>query len=163
MSNNRSTVRQHLHAHCCGLALVAVLSASSVQARCFEYGPKMVTLEGRLSMKVFYGPPNYGDNPNTDARKLQYVLSLDAPICVNGDLKSDATKEAVHNVTVIQIVASTPELRQALQLTLGHKTQISGTLLHAETAHDHTPVLLLLKHVGSTPSAMLSNNRWRGP
>ena len=42
-----------------------------------------IKLSGKVALKTFYGPPNYGENPDTDARETQAMLFLAKPICVD--------------------------------------------------------------------------------
>jgi len=48
-----------------------------------EYEPAVVELEGKLRVKTFYGPPNFGENPKTDLKERCWILSLDKPINVH--------------------------------------------------------------------------------
>ena len=45
------------------------------------YQPTIVTLKGTLSVKTFYGPPNYGENPDTDAKEDLPILIFKKPKC----------------------------------------------------------------------------------
>ena len=116
-------------------------------AQCLRYEPTVVTLEGTLSTKLFYGPPNYGETAQQDAKEPQYLLSLEEPICTDRDPKSPDLNAAESGVTVLQLVAGTAELREALRSALGRKVLVNGTLFHAHTGHHHTPVVLTLKQV----------------
>jgi hypothetical protein len=127
--------------------LVAGICAVPAHAQCLSYEPTVVTLEGLLSTKLFYGPPNYGETPQQDSKESAYLLSLEKPICTDRDPNSAGLNEAETGVTVVQLVANTAELRQALQSALGRKVLVNGTLFHAHTGHHHTPVLLTLKRV----------------
>ena len=81
--------------------LAAVCSMAETKA--LHYPPGGVTLRGKLVSKTFYGPPNYGENPESDTKKSQYILILDSPVEVIGD-KSDfyhMTEKGVKEVTVV--------------------------------------------------------------
>jgi hypothetical protein len=127
--------------------LVTYIAAVPAHAQCLSYEPTAVALEGLLSTKIFYGPPNYGETPQQDAKEPQYLLSLEKPICTNRDPKSPDLNEAESSVTVVELVAGTAELRKALRSALGRKVLVNGTLFHAQTAHHHTPVVLTLTQV----------------
>jgi hypothetical protein len=47
-----------------------------------EYEPAVVELEGRLINTMFFGPPNFGEDPETDSKEMTRILSLDKPINV---------------------------------------------------------------------------------
>jgi len=128
--------------------LVACIGASIAQAQCLNYDPDVVTLQGVLYLKLFYGPPNFGENPETDAKDEQYLLKLDAPICVNpdGQVKS-FNNEAESGLTDVQLVVNDPKFWPLLKRGLDHRIKATGTLYHAHTAHHRTKVLLWLKDV----------------
>jgi hypothetical protein len=52
---------------------------------CLHYGGDPVTLTGKVKVQTFYGPPNYGENPDTDSRETQLILVLAEPICVEAN------------------------------------------------------------------------------
>ena len=121
------------------LALSCAFEAHA-QKPCFQYLQDGVELSGTVFLKTFFGPPNYGEDPKTDAREQQALLRLDHPFCVNA-LPSDydeAEKEQ-HVVTLV------PLGRFDLGPFAGKHVVVSGSLFHANTAHHHTPVLIDLR------------------
>ena len=103
-----------------------------------EYAPAVVELEGTLSIKTFFGPPNFGENPNTDSKEETRVLILDKPINVRAKIETEPTLgPPVRNVRELQLVFDRP-----LRKWAGKKLIVKGTLFYAHTGHHFTDVLL---------------------
>src|SRR5690606_37868318 len=49
-----------------------------------DYWPAVVELKGELSVETFFGPPNFGEDPETDTKERHWILTLDKPINVRG-------------------------------------------------------------------------------
>lgn len=104
-----------------------------------SYQPTIVELNGTLSVKTYYGPPNYGENPDTDTKEALPVLVLSKPVNVRGnpDPKAGFDRRSVEDVREIQLVLTTPHKE-----FIGKTVLVKGTLFHAFTAHHHTDVLM---------------------
>ena len=103
-----------------------------------DYWPAVVELKGELSVETFFGPPNFGEDPETDTKERHWILTLDKPINVRGRKDPDpGLAPSVENVDKLQLVLS----KTATEL-VGKKVKIKGTLFHAHTGHHHTDVLL---------------------
>ncbi len=50
--------------------------AAAQDKRWLSYEPAVIQLEGQLTMELKYGPPNYGEQPKTDAKVRVPVLML---------------------------------------------------------------------------------------
>jgi hypothetical protein len=102
------------------------------------YWPAVVELEGKLSVKTFFGPPNFGENPKTDSKQRSRILSLDKPINVRAKDETDPTLgPSVDNVRELQLIFD-----ESLRELIGKKVIVKGTLLHAHSGYHHTDVLL---------------------
>jgi hypothetical protein len=55
-----------------------------------RYEPAVVKLSGILVMDAYYGPPNYGEEPETDPIEQNWTLKLDQPVDVLADPKLSA-------------------------------------------------------------------------
>ena len=106
---------------------------------CFEFENDSVQLKGTIFTRIYFGPPNYGENPATDRREEQALLLLDAPICVKG--RRDATAFNEGNVIVVQLAAISVQ-PNVVYGAVGHRVEVSGSLFHSETGHHRTPVLV---------------------
>ena len=141
-----------------GLVLLAAgWTPSIVRAeRCLQYGPVVVDLTGKIVLRTFFGPPNYGEDPAGDRRETQGVLELDRPICVVGDPSDNLNSESERDQRVVTLV---PSQGMDLRRYANQRVTVSGTLFHAHTAHHSTRVLLTISRV--TPIATRSKAKPR--
>lgn len=104
-----------------------------------EYEPTVVELKGKLITKMFYGPPNYGENPDTDSKEEFAILVLRKPVNVHGipDSYSGYERMSVNHVREMQLV-----LRKQHKDLIGKEVTVKGTIFHANTGHHHTAVLM---------------------
>ena len=112
-------------------------------AQCLHYSGDPVTLTGEVILQTFYGPPNYGENPNTDSRETQAILVLVQPICVSANPSSYEDEEK--NQVKVTLV-STDGVN--LGAYVGKRITFQGILFHANTGHHRTPVLMRVLRIG---------------
>ena len=114
------------------------------RGRELSYEPTVVELEGTLTIKTFYGPPNYGENPKTDSKEKQWILKLKEPVDVIGDKgpPNDLTFTSVYRVTQMELV-----LLGRHNNLIGKQVLVKGTLFHAHTGHHHTDVLMEVQSI----------------
>jgi len=123
-----------------GTILVAVAFVMPLYSNaddCLHYQGLPVTLTGIVSLQTFYGPPNYGENPETDSRETQAILKLEKPICVGANPSSYEDEE--RNQDEVTLV---PPKGVNFGIYAGKKVSLQGSLFHAHTGHHHTPVLM---------------------
>jgi uncharacterized protein DUF4431 len=113
-----------------------------------SYQPTVVKLKGTLSVKTYYGPPNYGENPDTDAKEELPILILKKPINVRGnpDPKDGFDRKSVEDLREIQLVLTMPHKE-----FIGKTVLVKGTLFHAFTGHHHTDVLMDVRCIKLDP------------
>jgi hypothetical protein len=113
-----------------------------------SYEPTIVELEGTLTVKTYYGPPNYGENPKTDTKEKQWILILSDPVDVigNKDSHDDLHTVSVHNITDVQLVLLGPH-----DNLIGKTVLVKGTLFHGFTGHHHTDVLMDVQSISPRP------------
>ncbi|MFZ1873882.1 MAG: DUF4431 domain-containing protein [Chania sp.] len=109
-------------------------SAVSAAESCLNYG-KPISLSGIVEIRVFFGSPNYGEDPATDGRDIQGLLFLDKPICTVGEDYNEAEKDQIE-VTLI------PNGSLNLSDFAGQHVTVSGSLSHADNGHHNTALLL---------------------
>jgi Domain of unknown function (DUF4431) len=114
------------------LVLCAPRFAAPQDSRWLDFEPAVVTLRGKVTTIVKYGPPGYGESPEIDALEIPIVLVLPLPVRV---------AEAVTNLTHIQLVFDTNRFPN-YRTYIGKQVVIKGKLFEAVTGHHHTPVLL---------------------
>jgi hypothetical protein len=99
-------------------------------------------LTGKVVLKTFYDPPNFGENPETDSRETQGILTLPRPICMSAD--RDGNHEAEKNQSEVTLV---PPKGINLKNYAAKQVTVHGTLFHADNGHHHTPVLMQVTRV----------------
>lgn len=107
-----------------------------------SYEPTVVVLNGKLTVKRFYGPPNFGENPETDAKEDVQILSLNKPINVRDYNPDMGNETSIESVNELQLVLSLPH-KKFVDKTI----TVSGTLFYAHTGHHHTDVLMDVRSV----------------
>jgi hypothetical protein len=125
------------------------LCGAAEGADCLNYGPAVVTLTGKITARTTFGPPNYGEDPAHDRREKYWYLTLDAPICVNGNGLDDPEMQSEFNVRTLQIVFD--NVYPTDGGWIGHRASITGTLFHQITAHHHTRVLIAASRTVRVP------------
>lgn len=110
----------------------------SLLEKLIQYEPNTVVLVGAIERKHGFGPPNFGENPESDKKESWYVLKLENPLDVAGTKGDELNSESESNVRELQIVGKTKELRSLI----GLRVEITGKLFHAHTGHHHTNVLI---------------------
>lgn len=113
-----------------------------------SYQPTVVELKGTLSVKTYYGPPNYGENPDTDSKEELPILVLSKPVSVRGNPapKAGFDRPTVEDVREIQLVLTVPHKE-----FIGKIVLVKGTLFHGFTGHHHTDVLMDARSIKLDP------------
>jgi hypothetical protein len=118
-----------------GIALIGCAAVSA--SACEKYGLPNTTLAGTLSVETFFGPPGYGESPDTDAKERQAILHLAQPLCTVASDDAPAGQDQV-KVTLV------PMQPLDLRAFVGKAVAVRGSLFHAITGHHHTDVLITL-------------------
>jgi hypothetical protein len=116
-----------------------VNTVAAADGACLPYEPDTVTVTGRLERRIFYGPPNYGENPETDEPQPGYYLVPDAPLCTRG--MPDPQNDAKQGVELVQVVLDA-EGYARWRPHLDRRVQATGTLFGQISGHHHAPLLL---------------------
>jgi hypothetical protein len=111
------------------------------------YEPEVVELQGRLILVQKYGPPNYGENPETDSKVKVPVLQLSQPINVRRDPNSNMNTRSFVDVKEVQLVFLT-EKNISYRHLVGKVVTAKGTLFQGHTGHHYTEVLLVVNAIG---------------
>jgi hypothetical protein len=107
---------------------------------CLRYGPDTVQLTGRLERHMYYGAPNYGEDPAHDEKEVGFYLGLRSPICAAGG-EAASLGEPHRGVRRVQLVLDSTGYAR-LRPHLGQTVGLRGTLFPEHTGHHHTPILL---------------------
>jgi len=108
------------------------------------YEPTVVELTGKLTEVVEYGPPNFGEDPETDSRLQLPVLMLSPPVNVREDATSELNTESFEGVEKIQLIFSTGSDYSGF---LDQEVVVTGSLFQAHLATHFTPVLLTVQDI----------------
>ena len=127
-----------------GKAQESGLSESGGGSRlCYE--PCVVKLTGQLVTAEEFGPPNFGENPDTDSKVVIYLLKLQKPISVRNDPQSRINVDSLENVKEIQLEFSRP--LQDYRRFLKKNIIVRGKLFEAHTGHHYRKVLMSVDHI----------------
>ena len=119
------------------------LSAAAGAETWVSYEPATVTLTGKISRRVFPGPPNYESVKKGDAPEVAWLLRLERPVSVKAK-QGDEFNQTRRNVRDLQLALGPDDFKRYRSL-LGKRVAVSGQLFGAHTGHHHTAVLLQVK------------------
>lgn len=113
----------------------------------------LVTLSGKLTLKLFPGPPEYSSIEDGDRADYCWVLELDRTSFLLA-LKTPV-KELALDLADILKRADANGVMLGIDEEMGsncsrHKDQqvaVKGSLFHAHTAHHYTPMLMEVKQI----------------
>jgi hypothetical protein len=114
------------------VAAFALAATGAVRAECLGFD-EPVTLEGTIVYETFFGPPDYGEDPQTDALETQAILKLWTPVC---SVAAD-THPGVADQREVTLVPGS-----GVHFANGQRVRVRGGLFVAHTGHHHTPLLL---------------------
>lgn len=130
------------------LTLVRGFETSAQDNHWLSYGPAVVELEGKLIAEFRYGPPNFGENPKTDAKLRVPILMLTRPINVRGNPQDPLNAESVVRIRRIQVILlGAEDVAIPYKQFIGKKLRVKGTLVHAHTGYHFTKVVMLVRSV----------------
>ena len=114
----------------------------SARGACLRYEPDTVRLTGRIERHMYYGPPNFGEDPAHDEKEVGFYLGLAEPVCAEGGQYPELNdpRRGVRRVQLVLDSAGYARLRPHL----GQRVTLRGTLFASHTGHHHTPILLVV-------------------
>lgn len=131
-------------------AILVVLVASigfesaAQNRRWLSYEPAVVELQGKLAVEWKHGPPNYGEQPKTDAKVRVPLLKLAETINVRGNPENALNAESVEGVRQIQLLFQS---ESAYKQLIGKQVVVKGTLFRAHSGHHYTDVVMNVRFV----------------
>lgn len=130
------------------LHLLLAESGPTPEPVVYNYHPQVVELQGVVKGLRAYGPPNFGEDPETDKVEGFYVLKLDKPININksGDFGAES------NVSEIQLAICWPDAKEIFGTEKApninnEEILVRGTLYHSHTARHHRNVLIFAEKI----------------
>lgn len=106
----------------------------------YSFEQPEASLSGRIIYQDFFGPPNYGENPETDRVETAVILVLYAPINVKGNPEDVLNFETITNISRIHLVV--PWEKVGDETLSGKNVTVQGTLFTRHTGHHRTQVLM---------------------
>jgi ketosteroid isomerase-like protein len=113
----------------------------------YYYEPTVSIISGTIKIETFFGPPGFGENPQTDSREDSYILNLDNSINIiskSKDIEEGDFNSTKYNIAKIQLTSTS-----GVKLT-NYKNKfvrLTGTFFGAHTGHHHTDVLMDVKKI----------------
>ncbi len=129
------------------LLLSVAMIGAPAQAACLAYGRPLAGLAGKLEVRDFFGPPGYGEHPDTDRRERQAVLVLDEPVCADAGASAGDVAEVGQRELTLTLTLTPGDPGIGFSAWAGRRVAVGGELFHAFTAHHHTPLLVRVTHI----------------
>jgi len=134
------------------------------------YEPSKVQLSGTIVYEQFYGPPNFGEDPRTDAMVNVIEIKLDQPIdiipsgptplivhhCVNPGACTDALSNSDSRQGVTRVGLIDWPTTLALDKRAGRHVLLTGSLFEKQDALQFNQILMVVTSVKETPSPAAS-------
>lgn len=131
--------------------LISLASVGPTHAQRFlSYEPEVVELAGQLVLQSKYGPPNFGEQPNTDQKVSVPVLLLRDRVSVLGDQGDGHNAKTVYGVRQVQLAFKSSETSH--KTLIGKQVVVTGSLFHAHTGHHYTNVVLNVQSIERKPA-----------
>ena len=115
----------------------------------YFYYPEISIISGTIKIESFFGPPGYGENPETDSREDAYILHLDNSINVIS--KDKEPEEGDYNFTKYNIykihVTSSSTTEVKLTNYINKKVRLTGTFSGSFSGHHHADVIMEVEKV----------------
>jgi hypothetical protein len=128
--------------------LPALLALALAGQRCIHVPPQAgdtpVTLEGRLSVHLYPGPPNYESVRGGDRPERTYILTLPRPICLDD---GGAFADADARFTRVHVYTADDALWPRLRAGIGRRVRIGGRGFAAHTGHHRAPLVVDVREV----------------
>jgi hypothetical protein len=128
----------------CPLACRAESCANGVQAN-----GETVELSGFFHSDVIWGPPNFGEEPQTDSQFVAWFIALSEPLVVQGGV--EILGNYYSSVSEIKLSSDfTAYKDKLLEPLLGKLVVVTGKLWRGTVEGDVTPIVIAAKTVTPT-------------
>lgn len=121
------------------LISAAVASCNTLYTGCTGTG-QTVVLSGHVRQQEVFGPPNFGDTPELDSKRMISILLLDHPITICQGTQDEIDTSPIASVTEVQLVNLEPSLEY-------QRVSLSGTLERRQNAYHYTPVFFVVSGI----------------
>ena len=128
------------------LLVFSIIAYKKEAAKEYYFEPNVSIIEGMLITRMYYGPPNYGENPDTDAKQYPFILQLDDPIDVIAQ-EGDIHNSSIFGVNEIQVVPMNKEQTELVEQYLNKRIMIQGALFGSIFGGHHTDALIRIEKI----------------
>lgn len=150
MSAGRTEAKQATGSNKAGANNDQRAATSAADNEWLWYEPTIVELSGVIRDENGWGPPNYGEDPETDEKVVYPVLVLDKPVNVRPHEDDDTGFNQVYeNVNKMQLVILQDNLWDDVHQNLNKRVKMQGTLFGKQTGHHYTDVLIMVEGITS--------------
>ncbi|MEK7266837.1 MAG: DUF4431 domain-containing protein [Pseudomonadota bacterium] len=130
-------------------ALLAFASSASQASSPEPAAPELTReLTGIIGTETYYGPPNYGEDPQSDLLETVYVLNLSSPTDINATTVDQMRVETFENVLKVQIYSNPDEVK--LEPRIGKNVRVTGEIFHGFTGRDYSDLLMQVRSAEAT-------------
>ena len=137
------------------MCLVALVKGSAAQSDKQVMSNDERTLTGQLHLISAYGPPGFGETPKIDSRVHYLVLHTKDQVslpCGPNDLPTDSTVcPTTKQLQLVFDLGVDPRAHVKASQFAGRKVTVKGTLQHASTAAESTPIVIWVKSIVPVP------------
>jgi len=108
---------------------------------CLRYSGAPISLQGKVTLRTFFGPPDWGETPatfKTDTLETQAILKLDTAICVDADPAQHADAEQDQKDITLVLYHNT----KSFLPYVGKHVVVEGSLGASPTGHYHTDLMI---------------------
>jgi len=109
------------------------------------YWPNVVKLKGQLIEVEKYGPPNYGEHPETDAKLKVPILVVSPAVNVRGDSTGELNRKSIEGVTEIQLLLTSRS--EEYRSLLSQEVVVTGTLSEATMGTHFTKIVMTVDSI----------------
>lgn len=113
----------------------------------YYYEPTVSIISGFIKNETFFGPPGYGENPQTDSREECYILNIDNPINVisnSSEKKEFDFNDTKYSISKIQLTSTSGVELSNYKNKL---VRLTGTFFGAISGNHHTEILMDVKAI----------------
>jgi hypothetical protein len=125
-------------------ALLFLAIQSAYAGECFKFDPAIVKLSGKVVPTMFYGPPNFGEDPKHVRKCIYPVLKLERPIRICEGQIDKSMMDVPSQASELQMVFFHPPYGANWN---GKRVIVTGKLYSWDNANQHTPILISVINV----------------
>ncbi len=144
----------------CALLLLLLPATAAASDECQRWSQGAVSLQGLLTLETFPGPPNFHSIHRGDRAQREFVLVLEAPLCLRADSEtetgsaaaaSDASPPALLDVRRVQALMADARVEVSALGNLDTVLWLHGRFERPTSRSHYLPVLLRTVRISALP------------